>query len=222
MNDLTKTHYSFDANPHWSNPLPEYFIEENKHIIFSSLCTKLFDQNGYDLCPLEQMYAKFNETTTTVHRHKKHISIQRPWFLQLDEKLTGYVLNHSMMFERKGYTGPALEQLLTFAKKNPLIYKVIQVKPKWGLDFSMDYVDETGNCFEIFHHEYDSFVLEDVIKMKKIMEEKIESVDFDYVAKDLIERKKEWLNLEFFEQSEWKCKYFELPNERFKMVVWQE
>lgn len=221
INDLKLEPVSFDANTNWINPLPEHFCQENSNIIFTSLGTKLFDQNGYDLCPLEQMYAKFNSTDTTVHRHEKHISIQRPWFVQ-EEKLTGYVLNHSMIFERKGYTGAALDQLLTFAKKNPLVNKVIQVNPKWGLDFSMDYVDENGNCFEIFHHEYDSFLVGDVIKMKKILEEKIKSVDFDQVSKDLMERKKEWINLEFFEQSEWKCKYFDLPNERFKMVVWQE
>jgi hypothetical protein len=45
--------------------------------------------------------------------------------------------------------------------------------------------------------------------------------DFDSIVRDLLLKKKEWINLEYFEQSAWKCKYFGVPNERFKMVIWQ-
>ena len=36
----------------------------------------------------------------------------------------------------------AVKQLQTFAKSNPLLYKLINYKTKWGLDLSIDYVDE--------------------------------------------------------------------------------
>jgi hypothetical protein len=49
----------------------------------------------------------------------------------------------------------------------------------------------------------------------------IHTTDFDTAAMDLKARKKDWINLEFFEQSNWKCNYFGVPNERFKMVIWQ-
>jgi hypothetical protein len=254
----------FNPNPFWSNPIPEDYIDYD--LIESNKAVELFDQNGYDLSPIEIEYAKYNmeliraseselETPTLImHRNINHLSIQVPWIKELKvyqtPTPTNYVrvsetnlasqtpmnkihLNHSMLLERKGYNGEALQQLKTFARRNPLLYKVINIKPKWGLDFSLDYVgiDESApelmslddaeiTAFEIFHHEYDSFDYNEIINVKQKLEEKILSVNFEAAAIDLAKRKSEWFNLEFFEQSAWKCRYFGVPNERFKMVVW--
>ena len=39
--------------------------------------------------------------------------------------------------------------------------------------------------------------------------------------KQILKHKHDWHHLGFFEQSEWKTKYFGIDKERFKMVLWK-
>ena len=179
----------------------------------------LFDQNGYDLTQLERYYAYDNETELVCQRGHRH-AIKCDWFTQ-NIKLEGAVLNHSNLFERKGYAGAALEQLQRWAKELPLVHKIIAIRPKWGLDFSMDYVDRAGNSFEILHWEWDSFDYSEIQDVKAAIEPILSSIDWASAAADLIKYKHEWHHLDFFAQSDWKCNYFGIPKERFKMVIWK-
>jgi hypothetical protein len=201
-----------NPNGYWDKPIEKLLYQPTIED------TALFDQNGYDLTPLEQHFAYGNWAKPT--KHREHIrALKQDWFTQLD-RVEGAVLNHSLLFERKAYSGAALEELQFWAKTNPLVNKLIALRPKWGLDFSMDYVDRQGNAFEVLHWEYDGFDYEDVQVRKLQVQAKIACTDWDDAAQQILKHKDEWHHLDFFAQSDWKCDYFNIPRERFKMVAW--
>jgi len=204
---------TFDPNPYWTVP-----INQPEPPALDTV--ELFDQNGYDLSQLELLYSKSNNGWASVHRNHHHIALRKSWFSQppLDR---GAVLNHSLLFERKGFLGEARQQLENWAKHTPLFWKVVKIRPKWGFDFSIDWADEQGNVFEILHYEFDGFSYAEVDEQRQWHEQKFQSIDWVDAAQSMLRRKDEWHSLEFFEQSNWKCQFFGIVKERFKMVLWE-
>ena len=212
-NDVILTTNNFNSNGYWTTP-----IHAPECPTYSML--SLFDQNGYDLSLLEIEYSKVNLNLHSIHRNYTHTALKMPWFVQ-DEKLEGSVLNHSLLFERKGYQGEAYTQLVLWAEKNPLVWKVAKYRPKWGLDFSMDYSDKNGNVFEILHYEFDGFSYDEIQQRKIMLESILINIDWDWAAIQLLKRKDDWHSLDFFAQSLYKCNFFGIGAERFKMVAWE-
>ena len=178
---------------------------------------ELFDQNGYSLTTLEVLYGDVNNQPAISHR--KQLSLKKEWFTQ-DYADTGAIVNHAELFERKGYSGEAREQLEVWAKNNNTLYKLLRYKSKWGVDFSIDYVDADGNALEVLHYEYDGFGLDEILEAKEKVERIVTSTDWNDAAKQLLKRKSEWINLDFFQMSDYKCNFFGLGSERFKLVAW--
>ena len=212
MKCLTLSKNQFDSNGYWSTPMAKLVYLPTREDI------ELFDQNGFDLTELEKHFASSNIAGPDSHRCHR-TALKKPWF-EFPNTISGAHLNHSLLFERKGYAGMALQQLKMWAQDFPLLYKIINIRPKWGLDFSMDYADEQGNSFELLHWEWDSFDYIEIEAVRKIVEPVLLSIDWQDAAKNLLNKKEEWHSLDFFAQSDWKCKYFGIPKERFKMVVW--
>ena len=178
----------------------------------------LFDQSGYDLCPLEQEYAKKNMGEADFVRYRR--SIAKPWFET--HTSSGPHINHSYLFERKGYHGYALEQLGHWAEGNHLIHKMTQLKPKWGIDISLDYVDHSRyNTMELFHYEWDDNNLDNVLENKLKIENLLSSVDWQEFANYKLKNKHQWIELDFVGQSKWTTEQLDLPKERFKLVTWR-
>jgi hypothetical protein len=212
MSKVTVTNNQFDSNGYWDKPVEKIlYVPTNSDL-------DLFDQNGYDLTQLEKHYAYSNFAKPKTHRDHIH-ALKWDWFTQFN-KIEGAVLNHSLLFERKAYAGRALAELEHWASELPLIHKILALRPKWGLDFSMDYVDREGNAFEVLHWEWDSFDYKEICAVKEAIEPVLLAIDWDTAARDILKHKSEWHHLDFFAQSAWKCKYFGVPRERFKMVSW--
>ena len=211
---LHLTDNRFNTDPCWTERIKSVFACPPKEAV------EFFDQNGYDLTKLEQLYAVANGANTTRHRNSEHITLRQTWFTD-DSPESGPHINHAVMFERKGYSGEALQQLTTWAGYRPQFHKLIAMRPKWGLDFSIDYADREGNVFELLHWEYDGFEYNEIADKKAQMEEFLVNQDWTDRARVMIERKEEWHGLDFFEQSEWKTRFFGIDKERFKMVLWK-
>ena len=213
MSHVVITNNQFDANGYWTNPVEKIVYLPTAEDV------ALFDQNGYDLTDLEKHYAYSNWSKPKKHREHR-IALKQPWFTQ-EYTIEGAVLNHSLLFERKGYTGAALAELQYWAKTLPLINKIIAIRPKWGLDFSMDYVDREGNAFEVLHWEWDSFDYKEICAVKETIEPVLSAIDWQDASRQILLHKDSWHHLDFFAQSAWKCNFFGVPEERFKMVAWQ-
>ena len=93
------------------------------------------------------------------------------------------------------------------------------MKPKWGIDISIDYVSPDA-VFEVFHYEWDAFDYNHVIEKKQEIEQFVIKQDWDDIAIKLWDKKDEWINLNFFDQTKWRTDYFGLSPEKFKNVIW--
>ena len=195
-----------------------YFIDPTEDVdtLKDPRCVDLFDQNGYHLTKAEQAYLPYNGYEPIERRHED--CLRYDWLLW--DKYEGAHINHSDLFERKGFDSVALEQIEHIASEvNPMLFKLVKMKPKWGIDISIDYVSEDA-VFEVFHYEWDSFEYQAVIDKKGEIEEFVLSKDWDDVAKTLWKKKDEWYDLDFFAQTQWRTDYFGLSPEKFKNVIW--
>ena len=195
-----------------------YFLDptEDINVLKDPNSVDLFDQNGYHLTKAEQAFLAFNGYSPIVRRHED--CLRQDWIVW--DKKDGAHINHSDLFERKGFRSCAHDQLEAVAEDfNPMLYKLIKMKPKWGIDISIDYVSKDA-VFEVFHYEWDAFEYEAVMEKKHEIEYFVLNQDWDEVALKLWKRKDEWYHLNFFEQTKWRTDFFGLTPEKFKNVIW--
>jgi len=202
-----------DPNGFWTNPA-EYEVED----ILTVHALDKFDQNGYNLTAAELIYAFANSTIIPQARRWEYV-LRYDWF-KTPPKTEGWHFNHQDLFERKGYAGAAREQLIELAEINPLLWKLIKMKPKWGIDVSIDYVDRKGNVFEVFHYEWDDFDYNLVTEKQAVLEEIILNTDWEHLAKVFWNNRDQWMHLDFDGQTRYKTDYLGLEPERFKLVAW--
>jgi len=194
-----------------------YFLDASEDIetLRDPHCVDLFDQNGYHLTKAEQAFLTRNGYESIERRHED--CMRHDWIIW--DKREGAHMNHCDLFERKGFKSCALDQLEAIAEINPMLWKLVKMKPKWGIDISIDYVSEDA-VFEVFHYEWDAFDYNHVIEKKQEIEQFVIKQDWDDIAIKLWDKKDEWINLNFFDQTKWRTDYFGLSPEKFKNVIW--
>jgi hypothetical protein len=187
---------NFDKELLLTKPVPEHWVVPER--------AWFYDKDGFELTPLEQVYYTANgvELTNYLYNNACH----KPWVEQ-DNESSGIVLDHSMTLQRYAFTEEAREQLLQKVKRYPILRKLLQTRPKWGLDFSVDYIDDE-EVVDVFHFEFDSYSYDRIVEMHEWATKKIKEIDWVSGAQSIKARKDEWRDLDGHSQSNWKARFF--------------
>lgn len=175
---------------------------------------RLFAVNGFELCPLEQLYQQANHDRSAYHDANK-----LDWIVQPDE-IENIVLSHSFVLWRRGYHNAAAAQLSNWCQTYPIYHRVLQIQPKWGLDFAIESISANGTIFEILHFEHDFFEYDRFVEMKLDYQDRFVNADWPHIAQAIYRRRNEWEHLGFFPQSQWKCEFFGIVPENFGQTIW--
>jgi len=190
---------TFTDSPYLTQPIERNLVE--------TLKVQDFDKDGYEiLTPIEKLhYDAMNKTLNEEIQFTR--SPAKYWYVDEEESEKGLVLDHCMIIERWAFAGEAGEQLEEVARERPILYKLLGIKPKWGIDFSLDYVSQEI-CMEVMHVEQDFLTVEDAIDAKQKLESIVDNTDWEAGAQELIARKSEWYDLSSDDHSDYKAQFF--------------
>ena len=196
---LKNTGATFAKNPYLTNPI------EYEKLLSQPL--KDFDKDGYEIdTPLELGHYVVNNVN--VHQGIQfHHSTGKHWYIDQLNSESGLVLDHTQLLTRWSYAGEARENIKRAAETRPVLNKLLVIKPKWGIDFSLDYVTHDW-CMEVFHIEKDATTYEEALELKNKAESIIDNTDWESAIQDILKRKDEWYHLCSDDQSDWKARYF--------------
>lgn len=189
----------FKQSPYLSTPIARDLVE--------TLPFKDFDKDGYEIpTPLEYLHYEANEVELN-REIQFHIAPVQEWYRDTDQSEVNLVLDHCMLLTRYAFAGEARQQLVEVSKHRPILQKLLNIKPKWGIDFSLDFVTN-DLVMEVIHIEQDFDSLDAAEDAKERLETIIDNTDWYEGAIKLWQRKDEWINLSSDDHSDYKAQFF--------------
>jgi hypothetical protein len=197
--NLINLHPKFTNKPYLTKPIERYLVE--------TLPFKDFDKDGYEIpTPLE--YLHYEANGVEINREIQfHIAPVQEWYTDTENSESELVLDHCMLLTRYAFAEEARQQLEQVCKNRPILQKLLNIRPKWGIDFSLDYV--THNIvMEVIHIEQDFDNLDEAEAAKERLEQIIDNTDWYDGAQTLWKRRNEWENLSSDDHSDYKAQFF--------------
>ena len=197
--NLVNLHPEFTSNPYLIKPIARHQVE--------NLPFKDFDKDGYEVpTPLEWLHYEANNIDLN-REIQFHIAPVQEWYQDTENSEVGLVLDHCMLLTRYAFAGEAKEQLEEVCVNRPILQKLLNIKPKWGIDFSLDYVTR-DIVMEVIHIEQDFDSLDEAQDAKERLEQIIDSTDWYDGAMRLYQKRDEWINLSSDDHSDYKAQFF--------------
>lgn len=189
----------FNSDPYLTKPISRHLIE--------TLPFKDFDKDGYEVpTPLEHLHYEANGIDLN-REIQYHIAPVQEWYQDIEQSEHGLVLDHCMLLTRYAFNGEAREQIQEVCQNRPILQKLLNIKPKWGIDFSLDFVTH-DIVMEVIHIEQDFDNLDEANEAKEKLENIIDSTDWYDGAMMLYAKKHEWINLSSDDHSDYKAQFF--------------
>jgi hypothetical protein len=198
---LIKTNNEFMTCPHITLSLSD-------ECTVTDTAMRYFDKEGYEVNALEQLY--YIQNAVPLGRHLNHTCCQMDWVVSPEEPVTGPFFDHCMILMRWDYQEQAREQITAHATARPVLNKLLKIRPKWGVDASLDYLYEDGEIMEMFHIETDRYNLEEIVEVKRRVEQLLFNTDWHDAAKAIRRQEDKWRGLNADDQGDWKCQFFGL------------
>lgn len=189
----------FTNNPYLYQPIARQLVE--------TLPFKDFDKDGYEVpTPLEYLHYEANGIELN-REIQYHIAPAQEWYTDIESSEHGLVLDHCMLLTRYAFAGAARNQLVEVSHHRPILQKLLNIEPKWGIDFSLDYITR-DICMEVIHIEQDFDSVEEAKEAKERLENIIDNTDWYDGAMRLWQKRDEWMNLSSDDHSDYKAQFF--------------
>lgn len=172
---------------------------------------EFFDRFGYELTYIESLYHKQNKIDGHVlvpGSPTDAAACIQDWMIQTEHH-ENIFLDHCHVNVRYAYEGEALEQIREWSLINPRLKKLLNIKPKYMVDFCLDYI--VGNrVYELIHIEHDFHDYDLYMQHLSLMEDLIKTTDWDMAYFDLQNFFQKQYSYDEYAQARYKAKYYGL------------
>jgi hypothetical protein len=195
--------YKIPTHPYISEPLTDESVFDRL------VAPEFFDRFGYELTYIESLYHVHNNVPGHVlvpGSPTDAAACIQDWMIQTEQH-PHIFLDHCHLNTRYAYEGAALEQLKRLSMRYPRLVKILNIKPKYMVDFCLDYIVD-DKVVELIHIEHDFHDYNQYISHIDFCETFIQSQDWRRAYLDLKPFFDNGYDYDEYAQAQYKAKYY--------------